>query len=258
MFSSDPEEIFQDLLPLQEITLESVVQETGPSMVVGSGDQDQSAASSGVLQAVASVKTSIAKDQQSCYFLSPDHKNWSVENKIVGEMGSSGGGGGGRPQQESASSSSQGAPSNSPLPAGPRPVVVSERTSAATSSKEGEDAVTASSPSLDDVPTRTTPPFQRPSPTSSPDMAIWRQDERGLPQVTKNWDEKRRHSMNQWEGEDPTSEQHTVKGVFVAAVASLHETGFAVRRAVSRMHELQTLQYQRASVEVRGGRRGRR
>ena len=89
-------------------------------------------------------------------------------------------------------------------------------------------------------------------------MAIWRQDERGLPQVTKNWDEKRRHSMNQWEGEDPTSEQHTVKGVFVAAVASLHETGFAVRRAVSRMHELQTLQYQRASVEVRGGRRGRR
>jgi hypothetical protein len=42
-----------------------------------------------------------------------------------------------------------------------------------------------------------------------------------------------------WEASDPTSEAKTVKGVFAAAVAALQESGFAVGRAVSRLHEMQ-------------------
>lgn len=64
--------------------------------------------------------------------------------------------------------------------------------------------------------------------------------------MTRDWDEKRRVSQSEWEAADPTAEQHTVKGVFVAAVASLHETGFAVKRAISRMQEMQTRKYRDA------------
>ncbi|CAD7943520.1 unnamed protein product [Amoebophrya sp. A25] len=75
------------------------------------------------------------------------------------------------------------------------------------------------------------------------DMDIWRQDARGMPQVTKSWDDRRRAAQFLWEAADPTAEQQTFKGVFAAAIASLHETGFAVKRAISRLHEMQSPKY---------------
>ena len=76
------------------------------------------------------------------------------------------------------------------------------------------------------------------------DMDIWRQ-EGGLPQVTKSWDDRRRTSQFAWESSDPTAEAKTIKGVFAAAVASLQESGFAVDRAVSRLREMQSAEFQR-------------
>ncbi|OLQ05815.1 Lactation elevated protein 1 [Symbiodinium microadriaticum] len=79
------------------------------------------------------------------------------------------------------------------------------------------------------------------------DMSVWRQEgsdsnggPRSLPQVSKGWDDRRRISQFTWESTDPTSEQQAIKGVFVAAVASLKESGFAVHRAISRLQEMQT------------------
>jgi len=223
METSDPEELFENLLPLENITLESVVGgmegENSGAGQIGSGDQDQSDASSGVLSAVRSVKESIETNQQSCYFLSKDHKNWSVENKIV----------------ETREKPPSGKKEKSPLASFPKETLVA--------SSDGDEIVTSVDKNFDS---------SRGNKFQGPDMDIWRQDKHGMPQVTRNWDEKRRHSQNQWESEDPTSEQNTVKGVFVAAVASLHETGFAVKRAVSRMQELQTGKYQRAAQLIRG------
>jgi hypothetical protein len=71
------------------------------------------------------------------------------------------------------------------------------------------------------------------------DVDNWRVGDGGLPQVTKSWDDRRRASQFAWEASDPTSEAKTIKGVFAAAVASLQESGFAVDRAVSRLHEMQ-------------------
>ncbi|CAL1167500.1 unnamed protein product, partial [Cladocopium goreaui] len=56
----------------------------------------------------------------------------------------------------------------------------------------------------------------------------------------QGWDDRRRISQFTWESTDPTSEQQAIKGVFVAAVASLKESGFAVDRAISRLREMQT------------------
>lgn len=89
------------------------------------------------------------------------------------------------------------------------------------------------------------------------DISIWRQDAerssnsssstlRSLPQVSKGWDDRRRISQFTWESTDPTSEQQAIKGVFVAAVASLKESGFAVDRAISRLREMQTVAFQDA------------
>ncbi|CAD7963221.1 unnamed protein product [Amoebophrya sp. A120] len=85
------------------------------------------------------------------------------------------------------------------------------------------------------------------------DMQIWKQDAQGMPQVTKSWDERRRASQFLWEAADPTAEQQTFKGVFAAAIASLHETGFAVKRAVSRLHEMQSRRYLEVWQDKRGG-----
>ncbi len=81
------------------------------------------------------------------------------------------------------------------------------------------------------------------------DINIWRQDgqnEGSLPQVSKGWDDRRRISQFTWESTDPTSESQSIKGVFVAAVASLKESGFAVDRAISRLREMQTVAFQDA------------
>jgi len=81
------------------------------------------------------------------------------------------------------------------------------------------------------------------------DINIWRQDgqnDRSLPQVSKGWDDRRRISQFTWESTDPTSESQSIKGVFVAAVASLKESGFAVDRAISRLREMQTVAFQDA------------
>jgi cell division protein ZapE len=83
------------------------------------------------------------------------------------------------------------------------------------------------------------------------DVAVWRQGD-GLdhsgrsapPQVSKAWDDRRRITAFAWESGDPTAEQQTIKGVFAAAVASLHESGFAVERAISRLKEMQTEAFQ--------------
>lgn len=83
------------------------------------------------------------------------------------------------------------------------------------------------------------------------DISIWRQEGEGsgqsaLPQVSKGWDDRRRISQFTWESTDPTSEQQAIKGVFVAAVASLKESGSAVDRAISRLREMQTVTFQEA------------
>jgi len=80
------------------------------------------------------------------------------------------------------------------------------------------------------------------------DMEIWQQDaEAGTlnapPQVSRQWDNKRRMTSFSWEAGDPTAEQQTIKGVFAAAVASLKETGFASARTHSRLVEMQSNAY---------------
>jgi len=82
------------------------------------------------------------------------------------------------------------------------------------------------------------------------DVDVWRQglgSPGGLaapPQVSKAWDDRRRISQFTWESTDPTSEQQAIKGVFTAAIASLKESGFAVERAISRLREMQTENFQ--------------
>lgn len=96
MEDSDAERIFGNLLPLQELNLEELLRQqkeeerksgsassTALHGTVGSGDQDQSASSSGVLEAVRQIKESVQNTQQSCYYLSADHKDWSVETRVV-------------------------------------------------------------------------------------------------------------------------------------------------------------------------------
>lgn len=75
------------------------------------------------------------------------------------------------------------------------------------------------------------------------DIEIWRQSAESAPQVSRQWDGRRRSTAWTWESADPTAEQQTIRGVFAAAVASLQESGFAVLRATSRMQEMQTALY---------------
>lgn len=77
------------------------------------------------------------------------------------------------------------------------------------------------------------------------DMEIWQQDSatNAPPQVSKQWDDRRRMTSFSWEAGDPTAEQQTIKGVFAAAVASLKETGFASARTHSRLVEMQSNAY---------------
>jgi len=78
------------------------------------------------------------------------------------------------------------------------------------------------------------------------DMEIWQQGggaSNAPPQVSKNWDDRRRTTSFSWESGDPTAEQQTIKGVFAAAVASLKETGFASARTQSRLMEMQSNSY---------------
>mmetsp|Transcript_81395 Transcript_81395/g.264218 ORF Transcript_81395/g.264218 Transcript_81395/m.264218 type:complete len:96 (-) Transcript_81395:3-290(-) len=77
-------------------------------------------------------------------------------------------------------------------------------------------------------------------------MEIWQQGggaSNAPPQVSKNWDDRRRTTSFSWESGDPTAEQQTIKGVFAAAVASLKETGFASARTQSRLMEMQSNSY---------------
>eukprot|EP00746_Dinoflagellata_sp_MGD_P002648 gnl/MRDRNA2_/MRDRNA2_105188_c0_seq1.p1 gnl/MRDRNA2_/MRDRNA2_105188_c0~~gnl/MRDRNA2_/MRDRNA2_105188_c0_seq1.p1 ORF type:complete len:590 (+),score=115.49 gnl/MRDRNA2_/MRDRNA2_105188_c0_seq1:87-1856(+) len=78
------------------------------------------------------------------------------------------------------------------------------------------------------------------------DIEIWRQggaDETSLPQVSRQWDSRRRNAEWRWESADATSEQKTIQGVMAAAVASLQESGFAALRTASRLQEMQTALY---------------
>lgn len=148
------------------------------------GDQDT--VTSSMAEVVKSIKSlPIATSQQSCYFLSQDHKDWSVESKIVHTSARTTSGGGG----------------------------------AGVSSDEGLKSGTGRDGMLSKL-THTLP--------NEPD-----QSGRSKPFADGHSDSF----------EDSSSEQHSVKGVFVAAVASLHETGFAAKRAVSRLHEMQTTKY---------------
>ena len=85
------------------------------------------------------------------------------------------------------------------------------------------------------------------------DQEIWRQDQQGLPQVTKAWDSRRRATQFLWESADPTAEQSSFKGVFTAAVSSLQETGFAVKRGISRMKEMRGERWVEVWMEKKGG-----
>jgi len=89
------------------------------------------------------------------------------------------------------------------------------------------------------------------------DIDIWKQsveegDLMAPPQVSKRWDDRRRSSQFSWESSDPTAEQQTIKGVFVAAVASLKETGFASARTLSRLTEMQSNAYLNEWAHKRG------
>ncbi|CAD7941142.1 unnamed protein product [Amoebophrya sp. A120] len=290
-------ELFQNLVPLENINMEEVLREQQQSQmgsavaegagnkttarhllpqVQGSGDLDQSAASSGVLSAVRAVSDIVGKQQQSCYFLSADHKNWSVESKIVGTDASDPG------FRKSKSTSKKGSSSfkrTLSLKETPEVIAGNKSKNSPAGGADGRDrhadanqhlrfntelrkratgqtmpavSTTSGAPGVQDLDAATQAPDwtakNQPAedvtqPPHHPDVQIWKQDAAGMPQVTKLWDEKRRVSQSEWEAADPTAEQHTVKGVFVAAIASLHETGFAVKRAISRLQEMQTRSY---------------
>mmetsp|Transcript_17289 Transcript_17289/g.42980 ORF Transcript_17289/g.42980 Transcript_17289/m.42980 type:complete len:834 (+) Transcript_17289:127-2628(+) len=324
MASSEVTHLFKNLVPLEFLDVATIIRENNKAgsgsagagaaggessgssgVLAGSGDQDASAASSGVLSAVRAVEEVVGKQQQSCYFLSADHKDWSVESKIVTTSSSA-----------TATGTAKGAPRRGgpgPSPSSPpqqgsldlfleigdneeqnhrqyaTASAIPGMGGSGTAMRRSNSASTATGsfaaheiqdhPSLwkrlksarptrldhdehtkfnADLRTRATTNVESPSNSvfarnttgvehegsAKPDMEIWKQDEKGMPQVTKSWDEKRRVSQSEWEAADPTAEQHTVKGVFVAAIASLHETGFAVKRAISRLQEMQTRSYQ--------------
>ncbi|CAD7924541.1 unnamed protein product [Amoebophrya sp. A25] len=212
------EGIFAELLPLETLDVAEVIRENKEGSV-GSGDQDATAASSGVLSAVRAVSDAVGKNQQSCYFLSADHNNWSVESKIV---------------TTSTSTSTASSIADSLTTKSSHSFSGASKTAAPDSGDSEQQFFSA--PPLSQRQTREQLETEK-------DVEIWRQDKHGLPQVSRQWDDRRRVSQAEWEASDPTAEQHTVKGVFVAAIASLHETGFAVRRAVSRLQEMQTRTY---------------
>jgi len=149
MEKSVGELLFVNLLPLETLSLKEIAS-------MGKEDEALPNESSSLAKTVKSIQNlPAASSQQSCYFLSADHKDWSVESNIV---------------------------------------QTSSRKRTAGVSKTGSEGqqLEADTSTLFD---------------------------------------------------DSSSEQHSVKGVFVAAVASLHETGFAVKRAISRLKEMQTTKY---------------
>eukprot|EP00928_Gymnodinium_smaydae_P034370 TRINITY_DN24374_c0_g1_i1.p1 TRINITY_DN24374_c0_g1~~TRINITY_DN24374_c0_g1_i1.p1 ORF type:complete len:641 (-),score=169.83 TRINITY_DN24374_c0_g1_i1:32-1954(-) len=206
-----PEAVLGPLAELKDIGMRQV----GAGMA-GCGDGDSAPSSSGVLGAISRIKASIEERKEAA---SAGAANASAGDAAAGDAAV--GGGGATEAVRVAAAEVLAAPGS--------------RTRS-TSASAGADAIG--------------------------DIAIWRQDEggeapgasgatqrRAPPQVSKAWDDRRRVSSFTWESTDPTSEQQSIKGVFVAAVASLQESGFAVDRAISRLREMQTVAFQAAHRE---------
>merc|ERR1719310_1946454 len=84
MADTTVENIFVNLVPLEALSLKDVVsgpetQQQGAEYTQSNGHNGSGASS--VAQVVRRLNE--ATSQQSCYFLSADHKDWSVESKIV-------------------------------------------------------------------------------------------------------------------------------------------------------------------------------
>lgn len=184
--------IFQNLIPLETLSLKEILSSQKEGDEVSNEEQmankdkaEGDMSSQGddsredIVQSIRELP--VMNSQQSCYYLSADHKDWSVESKIV---------------QTSSRKTTAGV------------AVLGEA--------NGESRATSQSQPVESVD----------------DSAM--------------------------SFEDATSEQHSVKGVFVAAVSSLHETGFAVKRAISRLHEMQTSTYLKAHEEKRLARQAKR
>mmetsp|Transcript_49831 Transcript_49831/g.93405 ORF Transcript_49831/g.93405 Transcript_49831/m.93405 type:complete len:626 (+) Transcript_49831:44-1921(+) len=182
--------IFQNLIPLENLSLKEILgsdkemegedassaeQVASKAKAEGGMSSQEGESREDIVQSIRELP--VMNSQQSCYYLSADHKDWSVESKIV---------------QTSSRKTTAG-------------VALSE--------VNGESSAKGQSQPVDD-----------------PAMSF----------------------------EDSSSEQHSVKGVFVAAVSSLHETGFAVKRAISRLHEMQTSTYLKAHEEKRLARQAKR
>lgn len=166
----------------------SIGEHTTPQLAQQQSPGDTDSATSSMAELVKSIKDlPVANSQQSCYFLSKDHKDWSVESAIV---------------QTS-----------------------DRKASAGVNTKSGTMQARVRSSLLGQLH-KVLPKEPDQSGRSKPLPTL------GAP---------RADSATTFD--DASSEQHSVKGVFVAAVASLHEAGFAVKRAISRLQEMQTTKY---------------
>jgi len=199
------ESLFKNLLPLEALSLQEIVNagrekelselddvsDTSQGVDSRLRPVDHDTVTSPKAQLVRAVKDlPVTSSQQSCYFLSKDHKDWSVESKIV------------------MCSKLEHVLQREPDQSGhAKQWVRISASSSATSDRMPDNLEQNGRPNHCDGVT------QDATATSL---------------------------------DDPSSEPHSVKGVFVAAVASLHETGFAVKRAVSRLREMQTTKYLKA------------
>lgn len=217
------EGLFSNLLPLETLSLKELLSADKHAKTAAPGEMPeivdvtalaQEGSADGSLQQTTQLLQSIndlpiASSQQSCYFLSADHKDWSVESKIV---------------QTSSRKQTMGVTLNRQSAADRANVAIDY---------SSESGTPRNNESLD---------LRQASSTSN---GLLSKIENVLPKEPDQ-SGRSKHFADEASStsfDDPTSEQHSVKGVFVAAVASLHETGFAVKRAVSRLHEMQTTKY---------------
>jgi len=253
------EAIFQNLLPLETLSLQEIVNSGREKSSVGSPQQagisdldDVSASGSASCQRLASQLSPadndsftsskaqvvrsiqdlpVAASQQSCYYLSEDHKDWSVESKIVQTSA----------RQQSAGVTSSKVSNDGSMTARERVL-------------RGLDGVLQREP---DQSGHSKQWVRVSSLGPAPRERMLHEVVDGLPREadqsgrSKHFCDTEQQDANATSFDDASSEQHSVKGVFVAAVASLHETGFAVKRAVSRLREMQTTKYLNAHRDKR-------